>query len=459
MHEKYLRDYFIYLLIVNALIYIFFALSQKNVDNFTPYAPNIENIKIGDGNNAKIGIMSDFQLAHDLEKKNILVFKYYANNLYITLNYFKKHKIDLLIIAGDITNNGMLFNLLYFKKIFNSVYNDDNKPVVISLMGNHDYRDLTISEFNRQKNFYKVTNSYPNSHYIINGYNFIFWSTDNNLISYDGITNYTWIYNTLETAHNNLKQNGEPIFVITHIPPKKTVYGSETIWGHDGIYNMLYKYPEIICISGHSHYSLRNIKSIWQGSFTVVNTQSISYVDLDSYFANAKEVRIESAKNCDSMGLIAHLSKENIIFERVEFSTGEIMEEKWKIDFPINKDKFEYTFEKRNKKIKPVFHGNNITIEYHKENKGQNYIIFNAATHVDYIYKYKIILTNIDNKNDKKVLDYYSDYYKNEKKRKKILKYKLPENINPGNYDVMIYAYDSFYNISQPIKGRIRLQS
>ena len=140
----------------------------------------------------------------------------------------------------------MLFNLLYFKKIFNSVYNDDNKPVVISLMGNHDYRDLTISEFNRQKNFYKVTNSYPNSHYIINGYNFIFWSTDNNLISYDGITNYTWIYNTLETAHNNLKQNGEPIFVITHIPPKKTVYGSETIWGHDGIYNMLNKYPEII---------------------------------------------------------------------------------------------------------------------------------------------------------------------------------------------------------------------
>ena len=69
MHEKYLRDYFIYLLIVNALIYIFFALSQKNVDNFTPYSPNIEKIKIGDGNNAKIGIISDFQLAHDLEKK------------------------------------------------------------------------------------------------------------------------------------------------------------------------------------------------------------------------------------------------------------------------------------------------------------------------------------------------------------------------------------------------------
>ena len=64
------------------------------------------------------------------------------------------------------------------------------------------------------------------------------------------------------------------------------MYGSEGIWGHQGMFNLLKNYHEVICISGHSHYSLRNTKSIWQGDFTVVNTQSIGYVDLDNYFRN-----------------------------------------------------------------------------------------------------------------------------------------------------------------------------
>ena len=132
----------------------------------------------------------------------------------------------------------------------------------------------------------------------------------------------------------------------------------------------------MICISGHSHYSLRNIKSIWQGNFTVVNTQSISYVDLDNYFVNYKDVRLDSAKNCESMGLVAHLTDKNIIFERVRFLTEEIMDEKWKIDFPINVENFPYTFEKRNKKQKPIFPDENLKIEQiEKNNILENYYL------------------------------------------------------------------------------------
>ena len=400
--------------------------------------------------------MSDFQLSQELEK-NIPSFKYYANNVYVTLNYFKKHDIDLIIIAGDITNNGRLLNLIYFKKIFYSVFNENSKPRVISLMGNHDYFDLNFTNSENQKKFYKVINSYPNSHYIINGYHFIFWSQDNYLINERGITNYTWIKNNLDQARQNLKKKGDPIFVITHIPPKLTVYGSETIWGHEGIYNFLKDYHEVICISGHSHYSLRNTRSIWQKDFTVVNTQSISYVDLDNYFINAINVRRESARDCESMGLIAHLTNKNIIFERVRFLTEEIMEEKWKINFPINIKEFEYTLEKLNKKEVPVFQNKTIKIEEKMENNFLNYyIVFNAAAHSEYVYKYKIVLKSVMNKGIKKVLYYYSDYYKKKKERKKIMKFKLP-NINPGMYNIEIYAIDSFDNISQPLKSEISL--
>ena len=454
-YEKYIRNYFIYLLIIHTSFYFIFIIFTGKTKSFSPYSPNVENIKIGNGSYAKIGIISDFQLSFDLEKK-FQRYRDYANNIYTTLKYFKKHGIDLLIIAGDITNNGQFISLLYFKKIFYSVFNEIRKPKIISVMGNHDYFDLNFTSNENQKKFYKVINSYPNSHYIINDYNFIFWSQDNYLISENGITNYTWIKDRLNYSKQNSKRKGDPIFVITHIPPKRTVYGSEGIWGHQGMFDLLKNYNEVICISGHSHYSLKNTKSIWQGDFTVINTQSISYVDLDNYFINAGDIRMESGRNCESMGLIAHLSDKNIIFERVEFLSEEIMDEKWKIDFPIKVENFQYTFYKRNKREKPIFPNGIIKIEEKKEKLFlNNYIIFDAATHLDYVYKYKIVLKSKIDINLKKELYYYSDYYKNEKKRNKIIKFKLPNGLNPGIYTIEIYAIDSFNNISQPIKGNI----
>ena len=261
--------------------------------------------------------------------------------------------------------------------------------------------------------------------------------------------------NSIEFALHNLKKKGDPIFIFTHIPPKKTVYGTEKILGHTGIYNFLKKYHEVICISGHTHFSLKNIKSIWQGKFTAINTQSISYIDLAPYFENLKEVRYESMKDFESMGLIAHLSDKNVIFERVEFSTGKIMDEKWKIDFPINVNNFPYTFAKRNKKEKPFFYDDNIKIEkMEKNNTLEKYIVFKAATHSDYIYKYKIVFKKKNNKTQK-VLYYSSDYYKNKNKRKKTIKFKLPKNKFSGIYRLEIYAIDSFENTSEPIKKEV----
>jgi hypothetical protein len=89
--------------------------------------------------------------------------------------------------------------------------------------------------------------SYPYSHFIINDYNFIFWSNDNYDIEENAIQDYNWIKSTLEKARKNKKNEGDPIFVISHIPPKNTVYGSEGLWGHQGIFDILKDYPEVIC--------------------------------------------------------------------------------------------------------------------------------------------------------------------------------------------------------------------
>ena len=457
--KRYNRNYIIYLLFINIIIYISANISKKYERNgFSPYAPGIKEIKIGEGNSTKIGIISDIQLTSKYTKS---FFKYFQHNLYRALEVFKKNNVDIIIIAGDITDNGEPSNYLLFNEVFYSVYNSNNSPFLISLMGNHDYTDMKTDnnyiKIQEEEKFYNYMKSYPYSHYIINKYNFIFWSND-----YLSYTDYfhnvdkvddTWIKSTLEKAKKNKNKEGDPIFVITHIPPKKTVNGSETYWGSQRIYDILKDYPEVICISGHSHYSLRNIKSIWQGSFTAINTQSISYVDLDNYYLNLLDVRMDSAKN-DSMGLIAYLNHNNVIFDRIQFETEEILEEQWKIDFPIKISDFQYTFEKRNKKIKPVFIDKNEVSVEKIDNK--NYIVFNAAYHEDYVYKYKIILKSKDNYIQRTYL-YYSDYYKNKKLRKEIIKFELRNVLVSSQYNVEIYAIDSFDNISEPKFGVINI--
>ena len=164
---------------------------------------------------------------------------------------------------------------------------------------------------------------------------------------------------------------------------------------------------------------------------------------------------MESGKNCDSMGLIAHLTDDKIIFERVEFLTEIILDEKWRINFPLKTENFLYTFEKRNKKKIPIFPNEDIKIKKEMRNNLKNtYIIFKAANHVDYVNKYKIILKNKIN-GQKKSLYYYSYYYKNSRQIYKTMKFKLPNDLKPGKYYIEIYAYDPFYNESKPIKGLI----
>jgi hypothetical protein len=322
-------------------------------------------------------------------------------------------------------------------------------------MGNNDYRDSKFSILEHQKIFYKFMNSYPYAHYMINNYNFIFWSNDNQNTNENGVQKYSWIKSTLENARKNKNKEGDPIFVITHMPPAGTTYGSGKY--HKGIFEILKKYPEVICISGHSHYSLKNPKSIWQGDFTVINTQSISYLGLDRIYYNSEDVFSNSAKN-NSMGLIAYLNEESVSFDRIEFSTGETFGESWKINFPIEKSNFIYTSDKRNTKIKPVFTGNSeIKIEKVLENNiDEKYIVFDSSTHSDVVHSYKIILKSANKPNNKIELLYYSDYYKNKDLRNKIMKFRLPD-IKKGKYNVEIYAIDFFGNISNTKIGFLNL--
>ena len=448
-----LLQYIKILLLINIIFLSFFGIYNYEYNYqliFSPYSSNITKIKVRDGKFAKIGIISDSQLKKNNSNNS---FDFYGYNLFRALEIFKKHNIDIIILAGDITIDGEIINYLYFKEIYNSVYENNKRPIFISLMGNHDYSDKIYSKLENQKKFFKYMNSYPFSHYLINNYNFIFFSYNLIVKRKSKKEEYSWLKSRIENARKNIKKVGDPIFIISHMPPKNTVYGSENFSGNKDLYDILKNYPEVISISGHSHCSLRNKKSIWQGEFTALNIQSISYIELDKNYSNYLDV-INSSKN-DSMGLIVSLNENNVIFDRIQFSNEEILEEKWNINFPMNSSNFIYKFEKMNKKIKPFFFDKNrIKI---KNYNNKIFVIFKAAFHQDYVYKYKIVLKNREKKENNKIYYYYSDYYKLKNNRQNILKFEIPNDINRGKYNIHIYAIDTFDNISKPKKGIINI--
>ena len=226
----------------------------------------------------KLGIISDFQLN---DKKNN-----YERNLKKTLEKMKSENVDAILMAGDIVDTGYQEEYDKYKSILNSVYTDSNtKPYIFEIMGNHEYYTTKKRKigYNLEKNikiFRENFDKYPFYHAKINQFHFIFWSMQNYDNKFEYKIHTDWIEKHIKLAEDDLKNKGDPIFIITHAPAKFTVYGSEEESGTTQAFDIFKKYENVFVISGHSHRSLRHERSIWQQEFTAINTQSIAYAAL-----------------------------------------------------------------------------------------------------------------------------------------------------------------------------------
>ena len=420
---------------------------------YNPY-DEIKVYKVGDSKTLKIGVIGDTQLI-SLSTNNKDYIQY-TKNFKKALEILKENGVDVLIIDGDMTNCGYPEAYDNFLTQFNSVYGDiknENVPILILIMGNHDYWNLngeqnsTKNNEERQKLFEEKTKEKPYSHKIINGYHFINWSCDNGTLE-NPYTDFSWLEKQIELAKSN---DNKPIFVTTHFPPKNTVYGSKE-WGADNLNEYFKKYPQIINFSGHSHFSLIDERSIYQKDYTAIQTQSISYIELEEGKINGSIPMDEngntmiSAKNC--MGLICDVYDTQVVIKRISFEKNEFYGKDWIIDVPIDKNNFKYLHNEMEKQSpKPYFifekdEDKKIIFEK-KDNKF--FIKFKQAFHENFVHSYKIIFTN--NRKDTYTYLYFSDFFLMPSDRKDIISLRIIRNFN-GKYNVKIYAIESFGKIS-----------
>ena len=224
-----------------------------------------------------------------------------------TLRWFRSQNVDAVVIAGDMADRGMDHQLLAVADAWYSVFPGDRYPdgrpvEKVFIYGNHDwhgcnydggYADKMYPDYDERvkhalqadmggwwrRAFHEdYSPLYAKS---VKGYTFIGQHWDRGcgypLGDKGGIDPHTMIGPYL-AAHGKELDPSLPFFYVQHPHPKDTCYGPWA-WGHDdgAATKALAAFPNAIAFSGHSHYSLTDERSVWQGAFTSVGTSSLRY--------------------------------------------------------------------------------------------------------------------------------------------------------------------------------------
>jgi hypothetical protein len=128
------------------------------------------------------------------------------------------------------------------------------------------------------------------------------------------------------------------------------VYGPWA-WGHDSgeTTAALMKFPNAVAFSGHSHYSLTDDRSIWQGGFTSLGTASLrgcatpgDELHPDSGYENAwgglnafKAMR--PIGETSRQGMLVRVFDDCIAFTRRDFSIDKMLGGDWVMPLPIER--------------------------------------------------------------------------------------------------------------------------
>lgn len=348
------------------------------------------------GNPLRVAVISDLQLPDSTDKTT-----HQYESFEKTLTMLKNKGMDALIIGGDFTDLSTKNAWGTYKEIYDRVMADSEKPIPLYIMGNHDYwldyftkSKEIATPAKLQRRFTEYTGEYPYSHKIINGYHFICWSSSNG--SYDkSYTNKDWIRGELDQAVAD--DPNKPIFVITHLNPSDTAYGSDE-WGNSDIADVLKDYSQVISISGHSHYSVIDERSIWQDSFTAFTTQSLDYIELESGKFNGsipKDAYGNTIAEQLPACLYMEIEEDKVTISRLEANTGNTLKEPWVIEAPFGSEESlsKYTDNRMNTNQAPVL-DRDLTVSVSDitdiNGNQQKMISFAAGSDDDFVHSYKL---------------------------------------------------------------------
>lgn len=440
-------------------------------DRLMPKAPDL-----------RFGAISDVHLRTPGDEKELIK----------AFTYFKSMRADAVMISGDIADTGLISELRRlgeaWEKVFPGNKGADGRHVEkLFIYGNHDfwgaYNLIKNKDPRAQKDAISYTETRPaevweeifkepySDFWIkdVKGYTFIggHWTKSD---QFSGLADFLKL-------HKDRIDPKKPFFYTQHSHPKDTCMGPWA-WGRDNgaSTEALSKYPNAVAISGHSHYSLTDERSVWQGAFTSINASSLRYISTEYAlrengqgnshgFCGEKRKRLtERIKANDSAhGMLISVYGNELVIERKDFYNNEDLGQNWIIAVPPEKDQ---SFEDRAKRNKPPQFSAGAEIEIVKLDEDKIRIEFPSARSVDSrrVFEYEITSTLVEDGVDLVQLQrrvIAKNFHKKEKPLAKDASciISLGEIPVKGNMVFSVRPVDCFGVKGSPIFKRIKLDS
>lgn len=224
----------------------------------------------------RFAAVSDSHLSVAGDNKTQRIQKFISMSYDIAAQDENYKNLDAVIFAGDLTDGGHKPQFMGFLSSVNSVIDYDETALLTVMANSHDGYCRENDTFNF---FEELSGQEKDFHKVINGFHFIGLSASKVKGEQYTEAQREWLREQLAEAVKD--DPSKPVFVTHHEHIYETVYGGREIdgWGTDFFKDIFEEYPQVVHISGHSHYPLNDPRSIWQGEFTAIGTGSLNYAE------------------------------------------------------------------------------------------------------------------------------------------------------------------------------------
>lgn len=349
----------------------------------------------------------------------------------------KHNKLDAAVLVGDITDGGRPSSFCAIKACVDNTLRDDTDFMCVVAKNHDSYLGRISRSYASQ-----ISGDPADFHKVINGYHFIGISASPTSLIHYTKKQIKWLDKELQKAV--AEDPEKPVFVFQHEHIAGTVYGSysEDGWGVNNFTEVLSKYPQVVDISGHSHYPANDPRAIWQDTFTAINDGGLNYYEFTVDGKNSQHP--ESSSNMAHM-LLVEVDARNRVKVRVCDLNAEAVMAEYMIDNITEPVKTKYSQEvRRSNAVAPVFksapkisvNGSDVSINVKPAVPGKDDVVF--------IYRLEVTDSTGKTVSSQKIL---GDYYKNPVCQNILFSV---NNLESGKYNVSIVAESAWGVQSKP---------
>ena len=284
------------------------------------------------------------------------------------LAYFRRRGADAVVVAGDLADWGLRSGLRYVKEAWDAEMSGSG-AVPLFITGNHDfdgwwYGDMTLDMHVQGYSEADALSRHgmkacweeafgeswaPFRTRVVKGFEFVSteWGRENEA-------------KAVEWAKSRAGEAAvRPMFFIRHQPLPGTTGDSGS--GDTSLRDALAALPNCVSFTGHTHRTLNDERSIWQGGgLTAISVPSMSYTSLPGGYENGSGARDGScissmaklpsrAKLLEAQGFFVVVRAGTMEVERYDFEERETAAPPWIVPMPLSCGR-PYAFEEHAKR-------------------------------------------------------------------------------------------------------------